>query len=374
MLRKNAIFGSCAGAANGGAGYYPQDIRRHYNIPGNWDGSGQAIGILEFSSGYSLSDAHQFWRSHGIQSPNVSFISVDGTRNDHGAGRQDEEASLDLQWAGALAPGAQLLVYEANAGNDYVSFARTLENTLRYILNDDAHRPSVLSVSYGDAESSFGTTAVRQWASLIQRLDEQGVTVCVASGDQGAYGRHQPGGHQRHVDAPASAPYAVAVGGTSLKLDGRETAWTYENRANGGATGGGFSNVFPQPSYQSNLHRQASGRGLPDMAFNADPATGYQIVFRGQNAVVGGTSVAAPVFAAIVALANQRRTAAGKPALSGLTQLLYAHAQRFPYHDITVGNNSFAGVQGYEAAPGWDACTGWGSADTDGLVAQLAGL
>lgn len=374
MLKKHAIFGSGAGAANNGDGYYPQDIRSRYNWPTDWDGGGQAIGILEFSSGYSLNDARQFWRNHGIHPPNVSFISVDGTRNDHGAGRQDEEASLDLQWAGALAPGAQLLVYEGNAGQDYASFTRIVETALRYILNDDANRPSVLSISYGDAEASFGAAAVQQWASLIQRLDEQGVTVCVASGDQGAYGRHQPGGHRRHVDAPASAPFAVAVGGTSLKLDGRETAWTYQSRANGGATGGGFSNVFPQPAYQSTLHVQASGRGLPDVALNADPATGYQIVFRGQNAVVGGTSVAAPVFAALVALANQRRAASGKQPLSGLTQRLYTNAQPFPYHDITVGNNSFAGVQGFDARPGWDACTGWGSVDAAKFVAQLAEL
>lgn len=364
MLKKYAIFGTGADAANGGDGYYPQDIRDRYHLPTALDGSGQSIGILEFSSGYSLRDAEIFWRMHDIVPPRVSFISIDGTQNDHGRARQDEEASLDLQWAGALAPGAEILIYEASTGDSYASFARTLARTLEYILGDDGHRPCVLSISYGDAEASFGARAVRQWGALIEELDARGVTVCVASGDQGAYGRHTASGPaMRNVDAPASSPRCVAVGGTSLKLGGGETAWTFERPENGGATGGGFSDVFIRPDFQSKPAGDERGRGLPDVAFNADPATGYQIVFRGRSAVIGGTSVACPVFAAIVALANQRRVASGRALMSDLTRALYTHAIQLPYRDITVGNNSFAGVEGFTAGRGWDACTGWGSVD-----------
>ncbi|MGB7757980.1 MAG: S53 family peptidase [Salinisphaera sp.] len=374
MWRKYAIFGSGEGTAHGGQGYYPSDIRSAYRIPEDLDGSGQSIGILEFSNGFSLPDAQSFWRMHDIDPPDVQFISVDGTRNDHGQSRADQEASLDLQWAGALAPGAELLVYEAAGGRDYQSFSIAMSKTLRYILDDTEHAPSVLSISYGDAEASFGDAVIKEWRDLIEQLDSAGVTVCVASGDQGAYGRHtrpRPGETVgRNADAPASVPTCVAVGGTSLAADGSETAWSYHDRRNGGASGGGFSNVFSRPDRQSDLQGPA-GRGLPDVAFNADPATGYQIVFQQQNTVVGGTSVASPVFAAIVALANQARTRDGHKPLSGLTRQLYTAASSLPFNDITQGDNSYAGVQGFQAEPGWDACTGWGSLDARGFIEAL---
>lgn len=374
MWHKYAIFGSGEGAAHGGQGYYPGDIRDAYNIPDDLDGGGQSIGILEFSNGFSLTDAHSFWQKHGIDAPEVEFISVDGTRNDHGQSAADQEASLDLQWSGALAPGAKLLVYEAAGGQDYQSFSRAMAQTLRYILDDKAHAPSVLSISYGDAEASFGDQAINQWRDLIDKLDAAGITVCVASGDQGAYGKHsrpQPGeSADRNADAPASVPSCVAVGGTSLATDGSETAWSYNNRRNGGATGGGFSNVFSRPDFQSDL-QGPSGRGLPDVAFDADPATGYQIVFQQQHKVVGGTSVACPVFAAIVALANQARSKNGGKPLSGLTRHLYDAASNLPFNDITQGDNSYAGVEGFEAKPGWDACTGWGSLDASAFIKVL---
>lgn len=374
MWRKYAIFGSGEGAANGGQGYYPGDIRNAYVIPADLDGSGQSIGILEFSNGFSLPDAQSFWQMHDIDPPEVEFISIDGTRNDYGRSSADQEASLDLQWAGALAPGAKLLVYEAAGGQDYQSFSEAMSKTLRYILDDQAHAPSVLSVSYGDAEASFGDAAIKEWGDLIAQLDAAGVTVCVASGDQGVYGRHtRPGPGEtagRNADAPASAPACVAVGGTSLASDGTETAWSYNNRRNGGATGGGFSDVFSRPDFQADV-QPASGRGLPDVAFNADPATGYQIVFQQKNTVVGGTSVACPVFAAILALANQARANDGLKAITGLTRQVYEAASSLPFNDVTQGDNSYAGVDGFEAVSGWDACTGWGSLEARGFIKAL---
>lgn len=370
MIGRKVLFSDNA-VPNGGQGYFPADIRQAYNIPTTLDGTGQTIGILEFSNGYNLRDATQFWQSHGITPPKVSFVSVDGTRNDGGASSDDEEATLDLQWAGALAPGAHIVVYEANGDGTYAQFAASITRTLQYILNDTQYQPSVLSISYGDGESSFAASDIEAWAPLIQQLDARGVTVCISSGDQGAYGLHDPNGPQtRHADAPASVPVAIAVGGTSLSPDGTETAWTYLSSENGGATGGGFSAVFAKPSYQSAI--SGSGRGLPDVSCNADPATGYQIIFQRQPAVVGGTSVSCPVFAAVVALANQQREQNGLPQLSGLAQVLYGQAAQSSYRDITVGNNTFNGVQGYDATPGWDACTGFGSFDATALIGYLS--
>jgi subtilase family serine protease len=288
VTMRKILFASGAVVPNGGQGYFPQDIKRLYNIPDGLTGQGQTIGILEFSNGYNLRDAEQFWHLHGVPSPAVTFVSVDGTPNDGGRSPDDEEASLDLQWAGAIAPGAHIIVYEANAGSTYAEFAQAVTRTLQYILDDTQYQPSVLSISYGDGETSFDPADVRQWAHLISQLDAKGITVCIASGDQGAYGLHDLNGPKvPHADAPASAPMAIAVGGTSLQPDGTETAWTYDGPDNGGATGGGFSAIFEKPDYQSGT--TGPGRGVPDVACNADPATGYQIIFQGQPAVVGGT-------------------------------------------------------------------------------------
>jgi subtilase family serine protease len=363
---------------NQGQGYFPQDIRRLYNIPPGLTGNGQTIGILEFSNGYSIKDAEQFFGQHGIPSPKIVFVSVDGTRNDGGTSPDDEEASLDLQWAAAIAPGAQMIVYEAAAGETFATFAEAVIATLKYILNDTKYKPSVLSISYGDAESSFDQDSLLEMAHLVTELDNKGVTVCISSGDQGAYGMHDTRGIlRRHADAPASIPSAVSVGGTSLQPDGTESAWTYLGPQNGGATGGGFSAIFSRPPYQEGLplingNENPNGRGLPDIAFNADPATGYQIIFQGKNAVVGGTSVSSPVFAGIVALLNERRAQFGKPSIRNLTSILYKMAASLPYKDITAGNNTFNGVTGYNAVAGWDACTGWGSIDASAFIGTLA--
>ncbi|RIV23216.1 hypothetical protein D2Q93_07940 [Alicyclobacillaceae bacterium I2511] len=373
VLRKHFILANGEVVPNQGQGYFPQDIQRLYHFPSHLTGRGQQVGILEFSNGYSLTSAELFWQSHQISTPQVTFVSVDGTRNDRGVQPQDEEASLDLQWLGALAPQAHILIYEASAGNTYAEFAQSMAQVLQYILEDTTYHPSVLSISYGDAEATFGAMAVQKWADLIAQLDAKGVTVCVATGDQGAYGMHRLNGDPiRHTDAPATSPAAVAVGGTSLQPDGSEMAWTYLGPQNGGATGGGVSNVFCTPEYQTAL--KLSTRGIPDVALNADPATGYQIVFQGQPAVVGGTSVSTPVFAALLTLVNQLRAETGRSPLSGVTQIIYQQELSLGFRDIVRGNNTFNGVVGYDAVPGWDACTGWGSLDATQWVETLSKL
>jgi subtilase family serine protease len=372
MVKKNYIFSPVPAVANQGQGYFPEDIKRVYNFPVDLKGKDQVVAILEFSNGYSLGDATAFWNQHGIALPSVTFVSVDGTRNDHGIHQSDEEASLDLQWLGALVPDAHILVYEASAGNTYESFSQSVKATLEYILQDTQYHPTVISISYGDAESTFGRQAITEWAHLIAQLDAKGITVCVASGDQGAYGMHNLNGNLiPHADGPATCPAAVAVGGTSLAADGSETVWSYLSPANGGASGGGYSSVFTRPIYQSSSRENA--RGIPDVSLNADPVTGYQIVFQGQSAIVGGTSVACPVFAAIVALANEKRAQLGKAPLSQLVEKLYG-APSTLFNDITQGNNSFNGVQGYVATEGWDACTGFGSIQVTRFIDYMASV
>jgi kumamolisin len=164
-----------------------------------------------------------------------------------------------------------------------------------------------------------------------------------------------------HVDFPASSPWVVGCGGTRLETSGAarsgETVWN----SNGGGTGGGISALFPVPTYQSGVTLPPSanagaapGRGVPDVAADADPYTGYQVVVDGQAQVIGGTSAAAPLWAGLFALVNE---AAGKP-VGQPHATLYGHASAF--NDVTSGDNKVSGV-GYSAGPGWDACTGLGT-------------
>ncbi|MCY0892676.1 MAG: S8 family serine peptidase [Acidibacillus sp.] len=340
---------------NGGNGYYPQDLRDLYNIPPELQGTGQTVGILEFSNGYNLADATDFWNAHGITSPQVEFVSVGGATNTGAA----LECSLDLQWIGGIAPQAQIIVYEADAGMTYESFAQAVTDTLQFILDDTTRHPSVLSISYGDAEFTFSAPICEQWADLIQQLDAKGITACIASGDQGAYGTHNLNEAKiRRTDAPASCPFAVAVGGTTLQPTGEETAWTYTG-VNGGATGGGLSQVF-------------TNRGVPDLSLNADPSTGYQIYYNGTPMVIGGTSGATPVFAAIVALANEQRAKNGLAPISGLRSWIVQHQAEF-IRPLTAGDNSFNGVTGYNATASYNTCSGYGSIDATKFIQALSG-
>ncbi len=366
--------------ANGGQGFFPADLVSAYNVPAGVDGNGVTIGVLEFSNGYNASDLNAFWSNFGIAAPSVTFVSVDGTPNDGGVSAVDLECTLDLEWAGATAPGAALVVYEAAAGSSDRSFGLSVLHSLRYVLQDQQHRPSVLTISYGDGESRFAPVTMQAWNNTMLELVARGVTVFVASGDEGAYGLHGIGQPIRHVDAPANCPHALAVGGTHLVLNAagsikEEIGWTDTN--NNGASGGGLSQVFGVPSYQAAIAlplsgETAKGRGVPDVALNADPDTGYAVVFQGVMTVVGGTSVASPIWAAFCALLEESRRRAGKGQLVNLHQHLYQLGEAPAYHDITVGNNNYHGVVGYHCTPGWDAVTGLGSVDVGALIAALS--
>jgi len=196
-----------------------------------------------------------------------------------------------------------------------------------------------------------------------------GVTVCIASGDNGSTDGVSDGSN--HVDFPASSPNVLACGGTTLQAAGgkitSETAWN-ELANNEGATGGGVSDVFPLPSWQSgaNVPSPANpngGRGVPDVSGDADPTTGYVTLVDGQSGVIGGTSAVAPLWAGLIALINQ---SIGKP-VGFINPLLYPNASSGgDFNDITSGNNG-----AYSAGPGWDACTGLGSPIGVGVAAVL---
>ena len=366
--------------ANNGQGFFPQNIQTAYEFPPQWNGSGMTIGLLEFSNGYNPNDVTQFWNHFGIAAPSLSFVSVDGTPNDNGVHAYDMEATLDVEWSGAMAPGANLVVYESTAGTTGRSFALSVLHALQYAYRDTVNKPDVLSISYGDGETRFPVSTMQAWDTVARNAAAVGMTIFVASGDEGAYGLHGPGRKICHVDAPANCPHMVAAGGTHLVLDSQghiavETGWTDTNH--NGASGGGISQVFGVPSYQEGITLPLKpgfqpGRGVPDVAMNADPDTGYAIFFQGAWTVVGGTSAASPIWAALMAIINQMRMKNQKSSQGYLNPPLYAldHAKNF--HAITKGNNSYDGVVGYECTPGWNAVTGWGSPVAKVLAKSLS--
>jgi kumamolisin len=197
-----------------------------------------------------------------------------------------------------------------------------------------------------------------QFDQAFQAAAVLGVTVCAASGDSGS--TDGIGDGLAHVDFTASSPHVLACGGTHLEASNGSISSEVVWNAGGGATGGGVSDVFPLPAWQSaakvppSAHGGRPGRGVPDVAGDADPATGYQVRVDGQDAVFGGTSAVAPLWAALVARINQQL---GKP-IGFLNPAVYSAAGQSALNDITKGTNG-----AYTATKGWDACTGFGSPD-----------
>jgi kumamolisin len=230
-----------------------------------------------------------------------------------------------------------------------------------------------VSISWGQSEDQWTAQARTAMDQAFADAAALGVTVCAASGDNGSTDGQTDG--RQHADFPASSPHALACGGTHLEATPPTTitAETVWNNPSGGATGGGVSGTFPVPAFQTSAGVPAragggTGRGVPDVAGNADPATGYQILVDGKRSVIGGTSAVAPLWAALICRLAQ---AAGRKFGLIHTQLYHGAQPGKPqpgFRDITTGGNG-----AYPAAPGWDACTGLGTPDGTALLQTLTG-
>ena len=346
----------------GNVSYTPVQVAQLYGFPTNAKATGQTIGIVELGGGYRTSDITAYFASLGLPAPKVTTVSVDKGKNSPGKPNgPDGEVMLDIEVCAAVAPGANIVVYFApNTDQGFIDAIATA-------VHDSTNKPSVVSISWGGPESTWTQQALTALDQACQAAASLGVTITAASGDDGSTDGVTDGGN--HVDFPASSPHVLACGGTKLVSTGStissEIAWN-ELSANEGATGGGVSTFFPLPSWQANSNVPApttstGGRGVPDVAGDADPSTGYTVRVDGTTSTIGGTSAVAPLWAGLIALAN----AANSHNAGFVNPVLYATPKAL--RDITSGNNG-----AFKAAAGWDPCTGLGSPNGAAVIAALA--
>ncbi|HKU81069.1 MAG TPA: S53 family peptidase, partial [Candidatus Tumulicola sp.] len=329
------------------------DIASRYDFP-EGDGAGITVGVLQMRGAFDAAGFAECMRLQGVAAKTPVVKRVDNAELTHRiATVKDVESAIDTQVVGALAPGAQIVIYAAPDSE------RGVLDAIRNAVFDDEHRPSVLSISFGFPERLWTPAALEILNELFVAAALLGVTIVCASGDRGAEIDDRG---CAHVLAPASSPFALGCGGTAIAAGADasgESGWAQ--------SGGGFSEVFQTPQWQSVAAAAASaygvspGRGVPDVAAEATP--GYAVVFEGTKVAMGGTSAAAPVWAALVARIGQRLSKA--PGF--FAPLLYGRSSGTPFHDVCNGGNDR-----YRCATGWNPCTGLGVPIGEALAAALS--
>lgn len=336
-------------------GFTGNQLASVYQFPAGFDGTGQTIAIIELGGGYKQTDIKTYFTQLGLKIPLVIDVLIDkGENKPTNANSADGEVMLDIEIAGAVAPGSKIVVYFApNTDQGFL-------DAITSAIHDTVNKPSVISISWGQAEINWTAQSLTNFDDAFQSAAVLGITVCIAAGDSGSRDGTTDG--SVHVDFPASSPHVLACGGTSLTVNGSsiKTEVVWHDSADS-ASGGGISEVFPIPLYQQQTTIPVSastkfkGRGVPDVAACADPNTGYSVFVDGQQLIFGGTSAVAPLMAGLIALLNQQ----GKKQVGFINPVLYANPGIC--RDITSGDNITTSTNlGYTAGPGWDACTGWG--------------
>jgi len=347
-----------AQATSAAQGYTPLDVARAYNFPAG-DGSGEHVGVISLGGRYDDRVQAAYQKTLGVPHVPFNVVKVDGGADQPADAGPTGENMLDAEMIGTLVPNADKTMYIAP--NTDRGFLDAISTALH-----DEHHNNALSISWGGPEVRFTPQAVRAFNELFKEARAMGVSVFSAAGDNGA--TDGVGDGRLHVDFPSSSPSVIGNGGTKLTTaaDGsiaKETVWN-ELRHKQGATGGGISEINPKPPVQAQL--PIAGRGVPDIAGDADPTTGYRMLVplgdgKAGLELVGGTSAVAPLYAALAARLEQNL---GHP-IGDLQKAIYA-APADAFHDVTTGNNG-----GYKAQPGWDAATGRGSVDGTALLAYL---
>jgi subtilase family serine protease len=381
--------------------YTPRQLRVAYGIQPLLDrgitGRGQTVVLLEFppATAGSATDIRQdlarFDGMFGLPAAQLQVVNT--LAHEASPWLAPGEEVEDTEIVHAVAPDAairEVLMPSLDTASTGAVSAAFLA-ALRLGLTQGA----VISLSDDAGEQCFSPAAVAQGSLILQAAQRDHVTVVFSSGDAGAAADTCPGAGTgsamvKGVNWPASDPLALAVGGTSLQASRAtgayisETAWNIPAAAGGSApkaSGGGFSRLFPRPAYQDGIADIGATRGVPDVAADADPGTGMALAFSGGSegnilTGAGGTSAAAPLWAAVIALADQY---AGRPlgfVNPALYQIGHSASYHQAFHDVTTGTNTVQfpakTITGYQAAPGWDPVTGWGSPNAQVLVPLLA--
>jgi kumamolisin len=345
--------------------FTPPELAQVYGMPAGTDGAGTTLAIIELGGGYVEADLRTYFAGIGVPEPRVRAVGVDGATNapEGDPSGPDAEVMLDIEVAGGLAPATDIAVY----------FAPNTDAGFLDAVSEAAHAdptPAAISISWGQSEEQWTAQARTAMDEAFADAGALGVSVTAAAGDDGSADNQTDGG--AHVDFPAASPEVLGCGGTTLSVDPTsETVWG-GGGGGGGATGGGVSRTFPLPAYQSSAGVPAQadtgqqGRGVPDLAADADPATGYQIRVDGQEIVLGGTSAVAPLWAALICRLVQVLGAPLGPPHQALYRGAGPGVAPPGFRDVTVGSNG-----AYDAAPGWDPCTGLGTPDGTALLAAL---
>jgi hypothetical protein len=348
--------------------FSPPQLAQLYDFAPEFDGTGQTIAFIELGGGYLPADLKAYFARLKLPVPKVSWVPVDRGKNSPSADpfSADGQVTMNIEVAGATAPGAKIILYFAP--NTNTGFLDAISRAVHDVQN----KPSIISITWGGPESNFSAEAREAFNSLLKSAADLGITVVAGAGDLGSKDGLNDGGD--HVDFPASSPYVLACGGTRIKVSGgrisSEEVW---NDGKTGASGGGVSSFFPLPEWQSGASFSTrmngrSGRAVPDVAAHADPASGYRVYIHGEATIVGGTGAVAAFWAGLIARVNQ---ALGHN-LGYFNPTLYQSiGSSGAFHSITAGNNGLNGAKGFSAGPGWNAVAGWGSPDGRKLVDAL---
>jgi kumamolisin len=352
-------------------GLTPDDVLSYYNLKplrdAGLDGSGETIMLPEIDDLPNMADLDKFATKFGLP-PFEPVLTLKRDPNWGSPEKAQGETVLDLEIIHEVAPNAKLVVYFSSP--DFGHSDRAFDQ----MISD--HLGSIISESLGSCEPDTPSGARDNYTAIQDRAVALGISHFVASGDSGAYTcgvDHSPAG-----SFPSTLPSVTAVGGTTVFESSqgvyfKEYAWGSPIDQSGG--GGGTSVFYAMPDYQKS-QAQPAGRGerqVPDVAADADPLTGFHIVFGGRDAQIGGTSAATPLWAGTAALINQDLRQKGMREIGFANPALYwmgensSHLSPKPFHDVSSGNNLF-----YAAGTGWDFATGWGSMDAAALDAAWA--
>jgi kumamolisin len=338
------------------------------------DGAGEAIAIIELGGGFRNIDLKLFFKEIGGVSPSVTAISVDHAGNEPTtADSADGEVMLDIEVAGAVAPKAKFAVYFAPNNGD-----KGFLDAISAAVHDAQRKPSVISISWGGPEVSTDQQGVKAFHELFAAAAVLGTTICVASGDHGTADLDASSWDGKiHVDHPACDDLVLGCGGTQID-SGKDIVWNdgtpFDVNVPGGggwASGGGISEIFAVPSYQTaaklpvSLNNGKARRGVPDIAMSA---TNYSVRVDNAEGASGGTSAVAPLMAALIARLNQAK----KTRVGFINPFLYANTTKGVVNAVTSGTNAITNtIKGYNAGPGWNACTGLGTPDGTTILNHL---